>query len=569
MAEPSAAVALPGLEWRSRDGFYLLISSAFISVLSLALPLTLMQVFDRILGNQATDTLAWLIGGCLLALLLEFGLTLGRAAISGSMAARFEHLAGCQAINAILGCRLDQFAREGLGAHLDRLSAIGALRGFYSGQAFQAALDLPFALLLLVVTAMLGGRLVLVPLATALALVGVVLYCDARFRVARQQRLRSNDQRSSFALEVLSRIHAAKAISMEEPLLRRHERLQADSTVADLEASEWTALPNHLGAFFSQVAVFGVIGLGASQVSDGVLTLGTLTACSLLSARVMQPIQSLSGFLLRRSEARVARQRYGEIVALEPEVKPGLPPVPEDIAGGLELSGVCFRYAPGYPQVISDLSLVVPAKTMVAIDGAPSAGTTTLLRLLMGALTPQQGHVLIDGYNLAGWDPTSLRGRVEYLPPAGTLFKGTLLENIALFHPLRHEAALDAAALVGLDELVAALPQGYETPVTAQSNSLLPSGLIQRIAIARALVVRPRLLLLDKTEAAMDADSQRVLRWLLERLHGTCTVVMVTATPSLQALADQSFVLHQGQLTPRAATAVTAAVHRPAGSSRG
>lgn len=551
MEKQSGTGGLPGISWYSPEGRDLLVSSALISILSLALPLTLMQVFDRILVNQATDTLAWLIFGCLTALLLEAGLRLARSATSGSMAARFEHLAGCQAIGRILGSRLEQFERDNLGTHLDRLTAVGTLRGFYSGQVFQVVFDLPFALLLLFVTWFLGGIMVLIPVVTVAAFGAVVFYCNTRFQAARHQQIGSNDHRASFVIEVLSRVHTVKAVSMEEQLLRRHERLHAEGAAADMQVGHWTSLPTNLGSFFSQVAVFGIIGFGASRVSDGSMTLGTLTACSMLSARVMQPIQSLTGFLLRLSEARIARRRFEEIMALEPEVAEGLEPLPEDIAGGIELQNVSFSYGPGLPPVISGASLKVPPRAMVAIESAPSAGSTSLLYLMMGTLAPQEGVVLIDGYNLARWDHTSLRGRLEYLPQAATLFKGTLIENITMFDPRRYEAALDAAALVGLDVLVSALPMGYETPVNAQSNHLLPSGLIQRVGIARALVVRPRVLLLDKTDAAMDWDSQRVYRWLLEQLRGRCTIVVVTSQSSVLAMADEVYSLAGGRLHQR------------------
>jgi len=185
---------------------------------------------------------------------------------------------------------------------------------------------------------------------------------------------------------------------------------------------------------------------------------------------------------------------------------------------------------------------------MVGIHGASLAGTTTLLYLMMGILKPERGTVLIDGYNLSGWDFTDMKGRVEYIPQAASLFKGTLVDNITMFDPNRHAAALDAAGLVGLDELVSRLPMGYETPVSSQASGLLSSGLIQRVAFARALVVRPRILLLDKASAAMDRDSTRVFRWLLEQLKGRCTIVMVTNQHNLLGMADDVFELSAGRL---------------------
>jgi len=532
----------------SRHSVDLLLVTVLVNILALALPLTLMQVYDRILVNQAIDTLVWLIVGCVVALSLEATLRITRAFISGYMAARFEHAAGCEAVDRLLNSRLEEFERDELGTQLDRLNAVSTLRGFYAGQPFQILMDFPFALLFLVAVGYLGGAIVLVPLGVILVFFATVFYFRRYFEYARSQQIDISDRRISFIVEILNRIHAVKAISMEEQLLRRHEKLQAESAEVNMSVSFWNILPSNLGAMFSQITIFGVIGIGAGRVTDGTLTLGALTACSLLSARAMQPIQNLAGFLLRFSEARIAQSRFNKILTLAREVPEGRPPFPEDITGIIEMRDVSFRYGDDLPYVLQNVSLTMAARSMIGIHGTSLSGTTTLLYLTMGILKPESGTVLIDAFNLAGWDHTDLKGRVEYLPQSATLFGGTLLDNIALFDPSKHGAARDAASVVDLDALVASLPMGYETRVNSQSNDLLPSGLIQRVAIARALVVRPRILLLDKTDSAMDRDSQLLFRWLIEQLKGTCTIVMVTNQPSILTLADEVYEIAGGRL---------------------
>lgn len=535
------------LSLRSAD---LLVATVLINMLSLALPLTMMQVYDRIIANRTVDTLVWLIVGCIVALLLEGALRIVRAFISAYMAARFEHTAGCQAVHKILNSRLDAFDQDGPSTHLDRLNAVGALRGFYAGQAFQVLMDLPFALLFLIAVGYLGGIIVLVPVCVILAFLATAVFLNRRFKAAREQQIEANERRTGFVVEVLSRIHTLKAVSMEEQMLRRYEKLQASGAQSDMNVGLWTMLPANLGSMFSQAAFFGVICIGAGQVMNGTLTIGVLTACSLLSTRAMQPILSIAGFLLRFSEVRLAQGRFEKILQLEDEGTEGLPTFPADVRGAIELRDVSFRPTPDLPDIFQEVSLTVPAGAMVAIHGANLRGTSTLLQLMLGLRRPSQGTVLIDGLNLSGWDYTSLRGRVGYIPQSAALFKGTILDNITMFDTDMRSAALDAAGLVGLDELVARLPMGYETPVTAQASSLLPGDVVHRVAIARTLVVRPRILLLDKIDTAMDRDSQTVFRWLLEHLKGKCTIVIVTDQPNLLELSDEAYELTGTHLEP-------------------
>jgi len=530
---------------RSAD---LLVATVLINLLSLALPLTLMQVYDRIIANRTVDTLVWLIVGCAIALILEGALRLVRAFISGYVAARFEHCAGCDAVHRILNSRLEVFEQESPSTYLDRLNAVGALRGFYAGQAFQVLMDLPFAVLFLVAVGYLGGGIVLVPVCVILVFLWTALLLNRRFEEARAGQIETADRRAGFVVQVLSRIHTVKAVSMEEQMLRRYEGLQAAGAESDMEVGLWSMLPANLGAMFSQAAFFGIICIGAGQVMEGTLTIGVLTACSLLSTRAMQPILSIAGFLLRFSEVRLAQRRFNGVMQLEEEGTEGLPAFPADIRGSIELRNVSFRPAPEMPYLLEDVSIHVQSGSMVAVHGDNTASTSTLLQLIMGLRRPTQGTLLIDGLNLTGWDYTSLRGRVGYIPQSAALFKGTLLDNISMFDRDMHSAALDAAAMVGLDELVARLPMGYETEVTAQASSLLPGDVVQRAAIARTLAIRPRILLLDRTDAAMDRDSQNVFHWLLEHLKGKCTMVVATDLPSLLELSDESYEIADARL---------------------
>lgn len=525
--------------------------SVTINLLALAVPLATMQVYDRIIPNASLNTFWWLVGGCVIAIVIESVLRWARFVISGRMTAQFDHLLSCEAARKILECRVEQFDRSSIGEHLDRLGAVTALSGFYVGQILLALLDLPFALIYLVAIVYLGGWLAVIPILFAVGYLILVHFSRRRYAAIHQDLIENNDRRYDFVIQVLRGLSLVKAQTFEEQMLRRHERLQAVSAKNNLEAGFWGKLPTETGAATSQLAIFSMIAFGSGSVVNGALTVGGLSACMMLAGRTIQPLQAVAQFWFRYSEAELARARLEKINELEPAVKDGVPHFPEDVRGSIELRKVSFRYGPEHPYVLKDISLRIEPGKHIAVMARGGSGTSTLLYLMMGLIRPESGSVLVGDYNLAEWDTSNMRGRIEYLPPNGVLFRGTIIENIAMFDPSRFNSALEAAALVGLNEPVALLPMGYETPVDNQASTLLPAGLIQRICFARALTTLPRILLLDKTTAPLDQEGEKLFLWLLNKLRGRCTVVLVTSQSRYLQEMDTVYEINNAQLTER------------------
>lgn len=539
--------AIPGAFGNLID---LVAATTAINILSLAVPLALMQVYDRIIPANSVDTLIWLVAGATVALLLEGIIRVCRGVMSAWIGSRFEHLVGCEIVDRVLNCRINEFEKSGLGVHLDRLNAVGTLRGFYGGQVFQAILDLPFAALFLGAIWMLAGTLVFVPLVVLVLFVYSVLIAKNRFEISRRQQITLNDRRYNFVFELLTGIHLLKAQAIEEQMLRRHERLQASTSEANMNVSRWGSLPSSLGNGFAQLAVFGVVVMGGLSVIDGELTLGGLAACTLLAGRSVQPVQGVANFWLRFSNAEIARSQLAELTSLKRDKPEGAPPFPGDVDGFIEFKNVSFRYLENQQPVLENTSLAIEARTTVGILGLSSSGTTTLSHLIMGALQPDKGGIFIDDYDVSEWDNSNLSGRIEYISNYSTIFNGTILENISMFRPDKEAIALEVADMLEMDGMVAMLPQGYESKVDAQSANFMPRGLIQRIGIARALVDRPRILIFDKTEASMDRESEAVFHRLLKRLHGVSTNIIISNNQNTLFMADSFYKLTDGNLQP-------------------
>jgi ATP-binding cassette subfamily C protein LapB len=212
---------------------------------------------------------------------------------------------------------------------------------------------------------------------------------------------------------------------------------------------------------------------------------------------------------------------------------------------------VAFGFAEDRPPLLRDLNIVIPPGACVGISGDNGSGKTTLLALMSGALKPATGQILLDGVPLDTYDPHRLKRHIAYLPQLGELFRGTILDNITMFDARKSEAAVAQAEALGLGPIIASLPMGYDTIVGDSAGETLPRGIRQRIAVARALLPRPRVVLFDEANTGIDSAGDADMRAVLEALKGECTLVLVTHRPSLLRMADHVYDLSNGTLTPR------------------
>ncbi len=548
---PHGPVETPG-RYSSLRGVLpeLVLISLFMNLLALALPLVLLQVYNRILPNAALSTFALLVLGIGVALILESLLKLGRSYLTGWVSARFEHNAGVAALRRLLDAPLQDIELAGSGIHLERLNALGTVKDFYAGQSLLSMIDLPFAALFLGIIWLLGGWLVLVPLGLLTAFVILAVMLGDRLRGAIEDRMSLDDRRVNFIIEVLRGAHTLKSMAMEAQMMRRYERLQEGSGAANQAVTRASAAAQGLGSFFSQAAMAATVGAGSYIVVTQDMSVGALAACTLLAGRSLQPIQRALGVWTRFQTIRLARRRLHDVFAMAPEAEPGLPE-PRQVKGRLTLEAVAFRFAGDGPAVLSDVSMDIQAGECVGIAGGNGSGKSTLLGLMSGALKPAEGRVLLDGQSLDGLDPRRLKRHIAYLPQQGELFRGTMLENITMFDPAQAEAAITEAEALGLGPIVASLPLGWDTLVGDSAGETLPRGIRQRIAIARALLPRPRVVLFDEANMAVDSAGDGHIKSVLDALKGDRTLVLVSHRPSLLKMADRVFDLAEGTVRPR------------------
>ncbi|MBF0162181.1 MAG: ATP-binding cassette domain-containing protein [Magnetococcales bacterium] len=526
----------------------LLLISLMINLLSLGLPLVLLQIYDRVLRFAAFSTLEWLLVGLFVVTLLESLLRMGRSYISGWIGARFEHGASCAAMERLLTLPFSLFAQSGAGVHLERLQAIQTLKEFYAGQAALVVLELPFALLFLLLVYHLAGLLVWVPILLLVLFVLFAWYFQVRICQKSREGYENEEKRSDFMIETLNGIHSVKAFSLEAFMARRHEGLVVAAAGTAQEIGLHGADAQNIGLFFSQLASIAVVTFGSILVIDQQLTIGGLVACSMLSGRALQPLQMAVGIWAKFQSIRIAREHVIRLfapVGSGETVQEQEGATVADGEGRIVLEQVVFCGADN-KNILNGLSLDVAPGETVGIIGANGSGKTLLMELILGFVAPTSGAVRVDGVAPTRQRPADL----TYLPQEGVLFRGTILENLHTFREEYRAAAMASARRLGLEPFILSQPKGYDTLVEEGSNESIPRGIKQRIVIARALVTPPRFVLFDEANMAIDGNGDELVRQILQDLRGQATLIIVSHRPSLLRLADRVFELHQGRLTP-------------------
>lgn len=542
--------ALPIRSWKSTSNVILsiLLASFIINILSLAFPLALLQIYDRIIPNVAINTLVILAAGVAIALILEAALKITRAYVGAWADTKFEHIVGCRAFKRLMEASLLSIETEGVGVHVKRLNAINTLRDFYAGQAIISMVDLPFIFVLLGLIGYISGVLVFVPIGMIIIFLYLTIKNSKKLRKILDSRQDEDDRRFNYIIERLTNIHTVKVVSMEAQMQRRYERLQRSSSVNDHDVSMESAIAMGTGMTLSQLTLIAVVAFGSLLVIQGDLTIGGLAACTLLSGRCLQPINTIVGLWSRFQSIKIARDDLNALLEMPLEEKPGLADMPK-LTGLVELRNVNFSYPKSDELVLKNLNFKIGPRETVALSGEGLSGKSTLMKLILGILAPRSGKILLDDHDIREFNAHSYRDQIAYLPQKAVLFNGTLIENLTLFREEElYGKAVAAAKAVGLAPIIEQLPKGYDTPVANQAIEAMPRGTVQRIAIARALLFKPALIIFDEANTAMDMQGDAVVKSMLERIKGKCSMIIVSHRPSILSLADRKYALADGTI---------------------
>ncbi len=527
---------------KSGNSFYLMLSTLVINLLALAMPLMMLQTYDRILPSHGIGTLVLLISGVTCAVVIEVGLRLARSYLTGWSGAVFEHKTACAAMSHLLNGDVQTFEKQGAGAYIQKMAAISRLRTFYSGQALMTMVDLPFVITFLVLIGYIGGDLVLVPLTLFLFFCIISWFVGMRLKKEVSEQDSNDKIRYNFLIETLTGIHSIKSQGLEKFFFRRNDRLQTRISAAHFQVALSNNIAMSSGMLLGQIMTVSVVSFGAIKVLNGDMGTGGLAACLLLSGRVMQPVQRALGLWTRFQSFFIDRKELEDIFAL-PSSSYGREETLLPSTGYISCKDLSFSYGGDNPLLFEDVNLSLTAGQSISLIGEQGSGKTTFINLLSGLYIPTKGTITIDGINPSSVSPVQLASHIGYLPEKGAVFHGTIMENLTFFGTIAEKDALLAADHLGVSEAVALLPNGFKTILSDSVTDPIPPGLKQRIAIARALATRPRIILFNNADRNLDRSGYNLVFKILGRLKRNTTLIIVSDDRNILRLADREYYI--------------------------
>lgn len=540
-----AARGVPGSELLRLDGQLIGVALA-TNLLGLALPMAMLQVYDRVIPAHGLSTLAAISIGLVAVAVAEFFLRSAQSALLGLAALRHSQLLHVRAVRAVSAGRIADAGNQS--AVVDRFNAIDRLSEHFGGPNRMSGIDLPFAFIFLGAIAAIGGVLVIAPIIVFLVFLMTTRHFARRARDVAEERDAQDGRASDFFGEAFSRTHTVKSLGVEPLMLRRFERLSKRTAELQRDAVNIASDLERAPVVFGNLSSVATLALGAFLVIDGLLTIGGLAASSLLAGRAIQPLLRVAKSVNETQKAAVAADQVARLFAT-PEPTPPSPPRLPDAPPGILASGLAIETPHGF--LVRDASFEVAPGELAFVLGADGRSRSRLLREIAGMRTPGA-----QGLTVAGVAPAALRAaetpRVCLASASDVLFTGTILQNLTLFGRAASVAdARWACEAIGLERRIRALPAGYDTKMAQGASETLSAGFIQGINLARALARRPRLLLLDEPFSYLDADFAAAVLDALKRMRGDATVVVAAGQAHFASAADQLLVFGEGAIESR------------------
>ncbi|WP_284617136.1 type I secretion system permease/ATPase [Aquabacterium humicola] len=561
-----ASLAEPGRHWlwgtlRRFLPYYrsALLAALLSNALMLVTGLVTSVVYDKVIPNKALVTLWALAAAGGIALVFDLAARQLRAYLIDLAGRKTDLLVGSALFRQSLAVRMEQRPNSS-GAYAHILGQIETVREFFSSATLSAISDLPFIVIFVAMTFLIGGPLGWVLLITIPIILGIALMIQGRLRRAMSANMEQLADLHGVLVEAVDGMEDLKAAGAQGRFLQRFEASNAAAAESMLRSRRISAWTINLTSVAQQVVTLVMLVWGVHLIQDKVITGGALIGAVMFAMRGIAPLTSIVMLATRFQGALAAMRALDRVMQQPTERDAGktyLPP--RTFTGRLGLHDASFAYPPPAddpgaptPRVLKNVTLQFAPGERVAILGRIGSGKSTILRLLAGLYQPSEGQVEVDGIDLRQVDPADYRAQVGFVAQDPRLFNGTLRDNVLLDRPAADPARLaEVAQLTGLARLVAAHPQGWELPV-GQAGSLLSGGQRQLVALARCLITRPKMLLMDEPTSSMDAQSEAAF---LKQLHeatcataGDCTLLVVTHRPAVLELVNRVIVVDGGRV---------------------
>lgn len=520
----------------------------FINAIALITPIFFQIVIDKVLVNQAFTTLHVLGFGMTVALAVNAGLDFLRDYLLLHASNKIDLRVTGKTFRHMLQLPLDFFEHVAAGVLTKHMQQTAKIREFLTGSVFLTILEATslfvFVPFLFVYSLPLTGIVLI--FTCLIALVIAVLMNPFKRRLDALYNAEGN--RQAMLVETINGMATVKSMAIEPLLRKQWEDKVARAVSMQFRVGKISITAKSLTKFLERLMTIILVWLGASQVFNGVMTVGALIAFQMLAGRVTSPLVRLVGLVHQYQEATLSVEKLGLVMNARQEWGVDRHGARPSLRGNIVFDRVTFRYAPDLPNVLKDISLTIPAGTTLGVVGPSGSGKTTLTRLLQKVCFPSTGTIRINDCYLNELDTAHLRRNMGVVLQENFLFNVSVADNIRAGQSIAsREQIIQAALLAGADEFIVNLPQGYDTMLEEGAKNL-SGGQRQRLAIARALLTRPEILIFDEATSSLDPESERIIRENLVQIAKNRTVIIVSHRLSMLKDADSIIVLQNGEL---------------------
>jgi subfamily B ATP-binding cassette protein HlyB/CyaB len=505
-----------------------LAASLFIQLVALATPLFTQVVIDKVVVHQTTNTLVVIALALGMFLVFNAGMSWLRQYFVLHTGNRVDAVLGSEVFRHLLRLHLPYFEHRPTGVLIARIRAVETVREFMSGAAVSLVLDFPFLLIFVAVMFAYSWQLTLIALGILLtiAAISVAITPVLRTRLNKQFLLGARNQ--AFLTEYVAGMETVKSLQIEPRLESRYDEMLAAYLASSFETRQVSNTYNVVANALEQLMTLAILCAGALLVmrNDG-FTIGMLVAFQMFASRMSQPMLRLAGLWQEFQQASIAVKRLGDIMDAPAEPYALTPSRSAEGIGQIQMSGLSFRYSPEHPFLYRNLSLALKPGKLTVLTGPSGSGKSTLAKLLLGFYPPTEGAITLDGRDLRHLAANELRQSFGVVPQETYLFSGSIYENLLAANPnAGFEQVVQACKLAEIHEFIERLPQGYHTEL-GEHGVGLSGGQKQRLAIARAVLKRPRVLIFDEAAANLDAPTAERFAQTVNQLKGKVTILFI------------------------------------------
>jgi ATP-binding cassette subfamily C protein LapB len=524
------------------------LAALLINIFSLAMPLFTMNVYDRVVPNNAVETLWVLVTGIGIVVVFNMALVAARAYVVDSASQRVDVHLSSALMERVLDLRMEN-RPAAVGSFAANLRSFEAIRDFIASASITTLVDLPFIVLFLAVLAWISPWMLFPPLIAAIVAVLVSIAAQFRMGGLTMASYQACSQRNATLVEALTGLETVKILNAQGIMQGHWERATQYIAHINGKLRLISSTTVSLVGGLQQLVSIAVITIGVYLARDSSLSMGGIVAASMISGRCLVPLGQMASLLMQYQNARASLGSIGKYMQLPVER-------PQDtefmnrpvFQGAIEFRDVTFAYPGAAQPAVQNVSFKIRPGEKVAVIGRIGSGKSTLQKLILGLYQPTQGTVLVDGIDIRQIDPAQLRGAIGHVPQDPLLFYGTLRQNIAMGAPHADDATILAAAdVAGVSGFANVHPDGFDMVIGERGESL-SGGQRQSVSIARALVNDPPILLLDELTSNIDGQTEALLRTRLAKASTHKTMLMVTHRTALLDLASRMIVLEGGSV---------------------